>query len=116
MQKTGSRKAAGNKKEPPPAGDSSQRMLMKRAGLGLCEALQQIVQAQEGLIDHVDVVDDGACTGEDAGDVVEHLTNIQEVVVSVAGTTVQIDHFLFADGGIVCGQFHSRHNSIPFHF
>ena len=100
MYKTGSRTAAGNKKEPPPAGDSSQRMLMKRAGLGLCEALQQIVQAQEGLIDHVDVVDDGACAGEDAGDVVEHLTNIQEVVVSVAGTTVQVDHFFFINDSV----------------
>ena len=32
------------------------------------EALQQIAQSQEGLVDHVDIVDDGACTGEDAGD------------------------------------------------
>ena len=69
------------------------------------EALQQIAQSQEGLVDHVDIVDDGACTGEDAGNGVEHLTDIQEAVVSVAGTTVQIDHFLFADGGIVAGSF-----------
>lgn len=48
------------------------------------EALQQIAQGQEGLIDHVDVVDDGACTREDAGDGVEHLAHIQEVVVQVA--------------------------------
>ena len=68
-----------------------------------------------GLVDHVDIVDDGACTGEDAGNGVEHLTDIQEAVVSVAGTTVQIDHFLFADGGIVCGQFHSRHGDFPFY-
>ena len=79
------------------------------------EALQQIAQSQEGLVDHVDIVDDGACTGEDAGNGVEHLTDIQEAVVSVAGTTVQIDHFLFADGGIVCGQFHSRHGDFPFY-
>ena len=79
------------------------------------EALQQIAQSQEGLVDHVDIVDDGACTGEDAGDGVEHLTDIQEAVVSVAGTTVQIDHFLFADGGIVCRQFHSRHGDFPFY-
>jgi len=38
------------------------------------EALQQIAQSQEGLVDHVDIVDDGACTGEDAGNGVEHLT------------------------------------------
>ena len=79
------------------------------------EALQQIAQSQEGLVDHVDIVDDGACTGEDAGNGVEHLTDIQEAVVSVAGTTVQIDHFLFADGGIVCRQFHSRHGDFPFY-
>ena len=79
------------------------------------EALQQIAQSQEGLVDHVDIVDDGACTGEDAGDGVEHLTDIQEAVVSVVGTTVQIDHFLFADGGIVCRQFHSRHGDFPFY-
>ena len=79
------------------------------------EALQQIAQSQEGLLDLVDIVDDGACTGEDAGNGVEHLTDIQEAVVSVAGTTVQIDHFLFADGGIVCGQFHSRHGDFPFY-
>ena len=41
------------------------------------EALQQIAQSQEGLVDHVDIVDDGACTGEDAGNGVEHLTDIQ---------------------------------------
>ena len=29
------------------------------------EALQQIAQSQEGLVDHVDIVDDGACTGEE---------------------------------------------------
>lgn len=54
------------------------------------EALQQIAQSQEGLVDHVDIVDDGACTGEDAGNGVEHLTDIQEAVVSVAGTTIQM--------------------------
>ena len=64
------------------------------------EALQQVAQGQEGLIDHVDVVDDGACTREDAGDGVEHLAHIQEVVVQVAGTAVQIDHFLFVDDGM----------------
>ena len=79
------------------------------------EALQQIAQSQEGLVDHVDIVDDGACTGEDTGNGVEHLTDIQEAVVSVAGTTVEIDHFLFADVGIVCRQFHSRHGDFPFY-
>ena len=54
------------------------------------EALQQIAQSQEGLVDHVDIVDDGACTGEDAGNGVEHLTDIQEAVVSVAGHALDL--------------------------
>ena len=78
------------------------------------EALQQIAQSQEGLVDHVDIVDDGACTGEDAGNGVEHLTDIQEAVVSVAGTTVQIDHFLFVHDGVISRQFHNRHGDLPF--
>ena len=78
------------------------------------EALQQIAQSQEGLVDHVDIVDDGACTGEDAGNGVEHLTDIQEAVVSVAGTTVQIDHFLFVDDGVLSRQFHNRHGGSSF--
>ena len=78
------------------------------------EALQQVAQGQEGLIDHVDVVDDGACTREDAGDGVEHLAHIQEVVVQVAGTAVQIDHFLFVDDGVISRQFHNRHGDLPF--
>ena len=52
------------------------------------EALQQVAQGQEGLIDHVDVVDDGACTGEDAGNVVEHLADVQEGLISVAGLSL----------------------------
>lgn len=51
----------------------------------LAEAAQQAVQRYKGLVNDVDVVDDGACTGEDAGDVVEHLTNVQEGLISVAG-------------------------------
>ena len=79
------------------------------------EALQQVAQGQEGLIDHVNVIDDGACAGEDTGNGVEHLTNIQEVVVQLTGTAVQINHFLFADHGIGCRQFHSRHGDFPFY-
>ena len=78
------------------------------------EALQQVAQGQEGLIDHVDVVDDGACTRKDAGDGVEHLAHIQEVVVQVAGTAVQIDHFLFIDDGVISRQFHNRHGGSSF--
>ena len=81
----------------------------------LAEAAQQAVQRYKGLVDDVNIVDDGACTGEDAGNVVEHLANVQEGLISVAGAAVQIDHFLFADGGIVCGQFHSRHGDFPFY-
>ena len=80
----------------------------------LAEAAQQAVQRYKGLVNDVDVVDDGACTGEDAGDVVEHLTHIQEVVVQVAGTAVQIDHFLFIDDGVISRQFHNRHGDLPF--
>ena len=77
--------------------------------------ISSVVHSKHIDADNIDVVDNGACTGEDAGNGVEHLTDIQEAVVSVAGTTVQIDHFLFADGGIVCGQFHSRHGDFPFY-
>ena len=82
----------------------------------LAEAAQQAVQRYKGLVDHVDVVDDGACTGEDAGDVVEHFTNVQEGLISVAGTAVQIGHFLGFDGRIAGGHFHGRssHGKIPF--
>ena len=73
------------------------------------EALQQIAQSQEGLVDHVDIVDDGACTGEDAGQLVKDLTHVQECLVSVAvgngGTAVQIGHLVFVDHGIAGGQF-----------
>ena len=75
------------------------------------EALQQIAQSQEGLVDHVDIVDDGACTGEDAGNVVEHLADVQEGLISVAGAAVQIGHLVFVDHGIAGGQFHFGHHN-----
>ena len=108
----GLKNALKTKRTVPAAETVLEKQMKLEAG---SEALQQIAQSQEGLVDHVDIVDDGACTGEDAGNGVEHLTDIQEAVVSVAGTTVQIDHFLFADGGIVCRQFHSRHGDFPFY-
>ena len=108
----GLKNALKTKRTVPTAETVLEKQMKLEAG---SEALQQIAQSQEGLVDHVDIVDDGACTGEDAGNSVEHLTDIQEAVVSVAGTTVQIDHFLFADGGIVCRQFHSRHGDFPFY-
>lgn len=60
----------------------------------LAEAAQQAVQRYKGLVDDVNVVDDGACTGEDAGNVVEHLADVQEGLISVAGAAVQIGHLL----------------------
>ena len=50
----------------------------------LDETAQQIVQLNDGLVDHIDVVDNGACTGEDAGQLVKDLTHVQECLVSVA--------------------------------
>ncbi len=82
----------------------------------LAEAAQQAVQRYKGLVDDVNVVDDGACTGEDAGNVVEHLADVQEGLISVAGAAVQIGHLLGFDGGIAGGHFHGRssHGKIPF--
>ena len=58
---------------------------------------------------NIDVVDNGACTGEDAGQLVKDLTHVQECLVSVAvgngGTAVQIGHLVFVDHGIAGGQF-----------
>ena len=82
----------------------------------LAEAAQQAVQRYKGLVDDVDVVDDGACTGEDAGDVVEHLADVQEGLVGVVGTAFQIGHLLGLDSGVAGGHFHGRssHGKIPF--
>ena len=84
-------------------------------GSGLHKAGKQLVQLDERGVDHVDVVDDRTCAGEDAGDVVEHLANIQEGVVGIADAAVQIDQFLFFNSGVGCRHFHGRHNDFPFH-
>ena len=81
----------------------------------LDETAQQIVQLNDGLVDHIDVVDNGACTGEDAGQLVKDLTHVQECLVSVAvgngGTAVQLGHLVFVDHGIAGGQFHFGHHN-----
>ena len=82
----------------------------------LAKAAQQAVQRYKGLVDDVNVVDDGTCTGEDAGDVVEHLADVQKGLISVVGAAVQIGHLLGVDSGVAGGQFHGRssHGKIPF--
>ena len=77
-RKNGSR--TFSKKARLPYADFGVSLLLAKAG-------QQAVQRDKGLVDDVDVVDDGACTGEDAGDVVEHLTNVQEGLISVGLAT-----------------------------
>ena len=106
-EKTGA--ALFRKKARLPYADFGVSLLLAKAG-------QQAVQRDKGLVDDVDVVDDGACTGEDAGDVVEHLANVQEGLVGAACTAVQIGHLLGVDHGVAGGQFHGRssHGKIPF--
>ena len=77
--------------------------------------ISSVVHSKHIDSDNIDVVDNGACTGEDAGQLVKDLTHIQECLVSVAvgngGTAVQIGHLVFVDHGIAGGQFHFGHHN-----
>ena len=77
--------------------------------------ISSVVHSKHIDADNIDVVDNGACTGEDAGQLVKDLTHVQECLVSVAvgngGTAVQIGHLVFVDHGIAGGQFHFGHHN-----
>ena len=68
----------------------------------------KVVQSLNGGDDDLDVVDDGAASGEDAGDVVEQGADIHEDQPALRvgdGAAVQVDHLVLVDCGVNGGQF-----------